>query len=70
MTKCYIILGKRKATQTHKERDRKQINNEEVFTMNNNVFYFEGFEEFDTDITLDNVNPWLLIATYTNADVA
>ena len=32
---------------------------------------FEGFtNEFDTDITLDNVNPWLLIATYTNAFVA
>ena len=50
--------------------------------MSNNVLYFadealenrfEGFDltdEFDTDITLDNVNPWLLIATYTNAYVA
>ena len=37
--------------------------------MNNNVLYnnFEGFDEFDTDITLENVNPWLLIATYTAA---
>ena len=36
-----------------------------------NVLYnnFEGFEEFDTDLTLDNVNPWLLVATYTNANV-
>ena len=40
--------------------------------MNNNVLYnrFEGFYVFDADLTLDNVNPWLLIATYTNADVA
>ena len=37
--------------------------------MNNNI-YFESFEEFDANLTLDNVNPWLLIATYTNADVA
>ena len=37
--------------------------------MNNNVLYnnFVGFDEFDTDLTLDNVNPWLLIATYTTA---
>ena len=42
------------------------MNNEEVFTMNNNI-YFEGFDEFDADITLDNVNPWLLIATYNTA---
>ena len=34
-----------------------------------NVFYniFEGFGEFDTDLTLDNVNPGLLIATYNTA---
>ena len=34
-----------------------------------NVFYnnFEGFEKFDTDFTLENVNPWLLIATYNTA---
>ena len=34
-----------------------------------NVFYnnFEGFEGFDTDLTLENVNPWLLIATYNTA---
>ena len=38
--------------------------------MNNNTFYFEGFDEFDADLTLDNVNPWLLIATYTNAYAA
>ena len=37
--------------------------------MNSNT-YFEGFDEFNTDITLDNVNPWLLIATYTNANLA
>ena len=42
------------------------MNNEEVFTMNNNI-YFEGFNEFDTDLTLENVNPWLLIATYNTA---
>ena len=37
-----------------------------------NVFYnnFEGFDEFNADLTLDNVNPWLLIATYTNAYAA
>ena len=37
--------------------------------MNNNVLYnsFEGFDKFDTDLTLENVNPWLLIATYTAA---
>ena len=34
--------------------------------MNNNI-YFEGFDKFDTDLTLDNVNPWLLIATYKTA---
>ena len=38
--------------------------------MNNNVLYFEGFNNFDTDLTLENVNPWLLIATYTNATIA
>ena len=38
--------------------------------MYNNVLYFEGFDEFNTNLTLDNVNPWLLIATYTNADAA
>ena len=34
-----------------------------------NVFYnnFEHFGEFDTDLTLENVNPWLLIATYNTA---
>ena len=35
--------------------------------MNNNVLYFEGFDKFDTDLTLENVNPWLLIATYNTA---
>ena len=34
-----------------------------------NVFYnnFDGFDEFNTDLTLENVNPWLLIATYNTA---
>ena len=34
-----------------------------------NVLYnnFEGFEEFNTDLTLENVNPWLLIAPYSTA---
>ena len=34
-----------------------------------NVFYnnFEGFDKFDADLTLDNENPWLLIATYYTA---
>lgn len=32
---------------------------------------FEGFSvEFDTDMALDNVNPWLLIAIYNNTAVA
>ena len=35
--------------------------------MNNNALYFEGFDEFDADLTLDNVNPWLLIAAYGTA---
>ena len=41
--------------------------------MNNNELYLtnealeNSFEDFNTDITLDNVNPWLLIATYTAA---
>ena len=34
--------------------------------MNNNV-YFEGFDEFNADLTLENVNPWLLIAAYNTA---
>ena len=47
--------------------------------MNNNELYltgetfdnsFEGFNEFNTDLTLDNVDPWLLIAVYTGANVA
>ena len=41
--------------------------------MNNNELYLtnEDFEnEFDTDLTLDNVNPWLLIETYTGAETA
>ena len=54
---------------TEKETDNNSSNEEEVFTMNNNI-YFEGFDEFDADLTLDNVNPWLLIATYTNANLA
>ena len=34
-----------------------------------NVYYnnFGGFEEFNTDLTLENINPWLLIATYNTA---
>lgn len=39
--------------------------------MNNNELYLtnETLENgFDTDITLDNVDPWLLIKTYTGAD--
>ena len=37
-----------------------------------NVFSdnFEGFYEFDADLTLDNVAPELLLATYTGANVA
>ena len=37
--------------------------------MNNNVFYnsFESFDEFNADLTLDNVNPWLLIVAYNTA---
>lgn len=40
--------------------------------MNNYVLYnhFDSFNEFDADITLDNINPWLLIAAYTGATVA
>lgn len=50
------------------------MNNNELF-LNNEALdnRFEGFElgsEFDADITLDNVNPNLLIATYTGATVA
>ena len=38
----------------------------------NNVFYndFEGFYEFDADLTLDNVAPELLLAVYTGAYAA
>ena len=34
-----------------------------------NVFYnnFEDFDRFDTDLTLENVNPRLLIAVYYTA---
>ena len=47
------------------------MNNNELFITNEALENgFEGFNEFDTDITLDNVNPWLLIATYTGAAVA
>ena len=40
--------------------------------MNNYTLYnhLDGFNEFDTDLTLDNVNPWLLLAAYTGAVVA
>lgn len=40
--------------------------------MNNNALYndFEGFNEFEADLTLDNVDPDLLIAVYTGAYVA
>ena len=40
--------------------------------MNKNVLYndFEGFIEFEADLTLDNVDPDLLIAVYTGASVA
>ena len=54
------------------------MNNNELF-LNLNFDHealdnrFEGHElgsEFNADITLDNVNPNLLIATYTGATVA
>ena len=35
--------------------------------MNNNTLYFEGFDEFNADVTLDNVDPRLLIAVYYTA---
>ena len=40
--------------------------------MNNNEFYnsFDGFSEFEADLTLDNVNPDLLIAVYTGVSAA
>ena len=47
--------------------------------MNNSKLYltnealdnsFEGFNEFNTDLTLDNVNPWMLLAAYTGAVIA
>ena len=40
--------------------------------MNNNVLYdsFEGFNEFEADLTLDNVDPNLLIAVYTGTAAA
>ena len=47
--------------------------------MSNNVFFtanevfensFEGFEEFNADLTLDNVDPWLLLATYNSSNAA
>ena len=72
--KCYIVVGKRKATQIDKKKkqtEQKTIDySKEAFIMNNNTLYFEGFDEFNADLTLDNVNPWLLIATYTNAYAA
>ncbi len=46
---------------------------------NNELYYaqealenrFESFSnEFETDMALDNVNPWLLIAIYNNTAVA
>ena len=47
------------------------MNNNELFITNEALENsFEGFNEFDTDITLDNVDPMLLIATYTGAAVA
>ena len=48
------------------------MNNNELFTANEALENrFEGFtDEFNTDLTLDNVNPWLLIAAYTSATVA
>lgn len=44
------------------------MNNNELF-ITNEVFEngFEGFDKLGADITLDNVNPWLLIAVYTGA---
>ena len=48
-------------------------NNELYFTNETLDNRFEGFDladDFDTDLTLDNVNPWLIIATYTSATVA
>lgn len=56
------------------------IDSRGYFTMENNELFmtqealenrFESFSsEFDTDMALDNVNPWLLIAIYNNAAVA
>lgn len=48
------------------------MENNELFMTNEALENrFEGFsDEFDTDIVLNNVNPWLLIAIYNNATVA
>lgn len=48
------------------------MENNELFMTNEALDNrFDGMtDEFETDMALDNVNPWLLIATYTNATVA
>lgn len=47
------------------------MNNNELFLTNDTLENsFEGFYEFSVDLTLDNVAPELLIATYTGAYVA
>ena len=50
------------------------MNNNELFITNeafeNRFNDFDLTDTFETDITLDNVNPWLLIATYNTATVA
>lgn len=48
------------------------MENNELFITNEALENrFEGLtNEFDADIVLDNVNPWLLIAIYKNATAA
>lgn len=46
-------------------------NNELYMTQEALENRFESFSnEFDTDMALDNVNPWLLIAIYNSTAVA
>lgn len=48
------------------------MENNELFMTNEALDNrFEGLtDEFDADMALNNVNPWLLIAIYNNAVVA
>ena len=48
------------------------MENNELFMTNEALDNrFEGFSnDFDADMALNNVNPWLLIAIYNNATVA